>query len=505
MDEKKKKTEEIENSASENKDRESDSKDYEFVTETIKKKPVNKKRLFSKIAFSICMGLLAGIVACLVFVFVEPMLYSRMHPETVDIVSIPKDTQTEETQEVSVTSDVAQDQQSSDNPEGDTSLNIEKVSEDTENSEEEKAEDPEEVTEAHEETPEETVSEGEEEDPAAEQHIEQIYITKDVTLDDYKIYYKEMNTVANIAKRSFATVKGVNESTDWFNNSYESGNMSTGIIVADNGKELLIITNSSKLNSANEIEVTFCNGKSFSGTIKKSDVNTSLVVVAVLLEDIDPTTKNSYAYAQLGNSSLVSIVGAPVIAVGSPLGIDDSIAFGRITSNKRTLEQTDSNIRYLTTDIYGSTDGSGVLIDLEGKVLGIIFQGGGSSSEARNLIHAYSISDIKSKIEKLSNGQEQAYLGIIGTDVTEQAKEQLDVPEGAYVKQVVVDSPAMKTGIQNGDVIVKVGTSDIRSFDDFEEAISKCKPGDIAVVTVKRLGKEGYVEFSYEIYLEALK
>ncbi|MDO4189374.1 MAG: PDZ domain-containing protein, partial [Lachnospiraceae bacterium] len=109
------------------------------------------------------------------------------------------------------------------------------------------------------------------------------------------------------------------------------------------------------------------------------------------------------------------------------------------------------------------------------------------------------------KIEKLSNGQDTAYLGIIGTDVTEKAMNEQGVPEGAYVKQVVVDSPAMKSGIQNGDVIIQLGTTNIRSFRDYRVAMGKCQPGDTTMVTVKRLGKDGYIEVSYEIYLEALK
>lgn len=493
----------------------SESKDYEFVTETIKKKPFNKKRLLIKTAYSIFMGLLAGLVACLVFVYVEPMMYKKIHPETVDHVSIPKDEQIEENQPENETEDVKNEEQSSDASESDDKLKIDNISDENNDGSDngEKADDtsnPDETngqtgdTPANEvDSPSTNTEEGEAES-APEKHVEQIYITKDVTLDDFKTYYREMNAIANTTRKSLVTVKGVTENTDWFNNSYESGNISTGLIVADNGKEILVITDSTKLKTAKEIEVTFCNGKAYKGAIKKSDANTSLVVVAVSLEDLDNPTKNSIKYAELGNSTNYSIVGSPVLAVGSPLGIDDSIAFGRVTSNTRTLDQIDSNIRYLTTDIYGSTDGSGVIVDLDGKVIGIIFQGG-LTTESKNLIHAYSISDIKSKIEKLSNGQDQAYLGIIGTDVTRQAKEELGVPEGTYVKQVVVDSPAMKAGIQNGDVIVKVGTTDIRSFDDYEDSIYRSQPGDIAVVTVKRLSKDGYVEFSYEIYLEALK
>lgn len=487
---------------------EDNNKEYEFVTETIKKKPINKKKTASKILASIMLGILAGFVACVIFAVFAPKIYERMHPEDEpSLISIPEDEQDEyvETDEDDIEADI--EESSTD----DDQINVDEI---TDNEKEDI-----EIT-----AEEETVSEGEEtvkevaleditteEDSSEENDIEEDDSTKKIviekqplTLEDYKTFYSELSIVANEAKRSIVEVKGVTDSTDWFNNSYELGNVTTGLIVADNGKELLIITNSAKLKNAKGIEVTFCDDRTYSGTVKKCDASTDLVVVAVTLDDIEEITKNSYATAQLGNSMMPTIVGTPVIAIGSPLGIEDSMVVGTVTSNTRVLEHTDNNVRYLTTDIYGSTEGSGVLVNLEGRVLGIIFQGG-TSTDTKNLVHAYSISDIKSKIEKLSNGQDMAYLGIIGTDVTVEAMDALGVPQGTYVKQVVVDSPAMKGGIHNGDVIVKVGTSDIYSFKDFKVALNKCQPGDIAMVTVKRLGKDGYVEFSYEIYLEALK
>lgn len=481
---------------------EQNNKDYEFVTETIKKKPVNKKRLALKTVYSIGMGILAGFVACVIFAIFAPKIYEKMNPDKLDLVSIPEDEYSENPEEIVPEENMEETpledtEESADSEDGET-LNIEKSSDvvlDDDNEE-------------NKETPEENVNpEGNEEtsDDTVDDNTKTLIIQKEeLTLDDYKKFYRELSDVANGAKRSLTKVRGVTDSTDWFNNSYESGNVSTGLIVADNGKELLIITNSDNLEESKEIEVTFCDGKTNKGKVKKADKSTGLVVVAVVLDDIDDTTKNSYATAKLGNSTIPTLTGTPIIALGSPLGIEDSMAVGTVTSNKRVIEHTDFNIRYITTDIYGSTEGSGVLIDLDGKVLGIIFQGG-TSLDTKNLIHAYSISDIKSKIEKLSNGQDTAYLGIVGTDVTKAAMEKLSVPEGAYVKQVVVDSPAMNSGIQNGDVIVKLGTTDIRSFNDYRVAMSKCQPGDTAMVTVKRLGKDGYVEFSYEIYLEALK
>lgn len=444
--------------------------DFEFVTETIKKKPINKKRIGLKILFNIAMGVLFGIVACLIFVLVEPKLYAKMYPEKPNLISIPKDEIEENPEEISTDEE-----------------NVTNVALNTAPEEENAVS--------------ETLSEKEETtDSSSDAVVNQIIREKEITLDDYKSLYRQIGTVAAEASRSLALVTAVSNETDWFMNTYETGNQTTGIILADNGKELLIIANSNNISSAKDIDVKFCNGKSYKGTVKKSDSDTGLTVVAVNLEDIDDNTKNSMAMATLGNSSLANLTGTPVMALGSPLGISDSMAMGSITSNKHIFDITDSNLRYITTDIYGSTSGSGVIIDLEGKVLGIIFQGG-TSNDTKNLIHAYAISDIKSKIEKLSNGQDLAYLGIKGTDVTDEINEELGVPKGAYVTQVTVDSPAMKEGIQNGDVIIKLGTNEINSFKDYKDAMLKCQPGDLMMVTVKRLSKDGYIELSYEIVL----
>ena len=486
---------------------EQNKKDYEFVTETIKRKPVNKKKLALKAIHSIGMGILAGFAACLIFAIFSPKIYEKMNPDEPNLVSIPEDENLEnEVVPEETYEDTALDIQNVDENKSTEEDDATKGEENTEvvlSSDDENISSEDDAKAKDEQLAEESDKSDEEE--AKDDNTKTLIVQKEeLTLEDYKKFYRELSEVANVAKRSLTKVKGVTDGTDWFNNAYEALDVSSGLIVADNGKELLIITNADSLDKAKEIEVTFCDGRTYKGKIKKSDASTGLVVVAVLLEDIDDATKNSYTTAELGNSTIPTLVGTPVIAFGAPLGIEDSMVVGTVTSNTRNIEQTDSNIRYITTDIYGSTEGSGVLIDLEGKVLGIIFQGG-TSQDTKNLVHAYSISDIKSKIEKLSNGQDTAYLGIVGTDVTKQAMEDLGVPEGAYVKQVVVDSPAMNNGIQNGDVIVKLGTTTIRSFKDYKVAMSKCQPGDVAMVTVKRLGKDGYVEFSYEIYLEAMK
>lgn len=193
----------------------------------------------------------------------------------------------------------------------------------------------------------------------------------------------------------------------------------------------------------------------------------------------------------------------PVIALGRPLGMADSVAYGMITSTETILNMMDGNYRILTTDIYGSEKGSGILINLSGQVLGIIRQGG-SGEDARNLITALGISDLKNNIVKLSNGQPMASLGIYGTDVPREIQESRGVPAGAYITGIEMDSPAMVAGIQSGDVIVKMGTEEITSFGDYNQAIMTLLPDTEVTLTVVRQVQDEYQEMTVDVTLSAL-
>jgi C-terminal processing protease CtpA/Prc len=177
---------------------------------------------------------------------------------------------------------------------------------------------------------------------------------------------------------------------------------------------------------------------------------------------------------------------------------------GQITSNSVVLDKEDSNVRIISTDIYASTAASGVLVNYNGRIVGIICHED-LSGNMPNLLRAYSVSDISGAIEKMSNGQALPTLGIIGTDVTKEANTDKGVPFGAFIKEVVADSPAMNAGIRPGDVIVKMGTADIGSFSDYKTAILTYQPQDPVMIKLQRPGREGYTEMTYEVTLEELK
>ncbi|MBQ7581681.1 MAG: PDZ domain-containing protein [Lachnospiraceae bacterium] len=435
----------------------SNEQNFDFITETIKKKPVNKKRVFLKFISTILWAVIFGAVACLTYILLYPKLEAHFRPVA------------ESAEEVSA----------DENGDGTEEITTEEVD----------------VTPATEEKTHEVVTQ-------VVQKVEKV--EKNLDVSDYKLLYTQISRVAYDVRRSLVTVTGIYPDTDWFQNPYELNRATSGLIVTDNGKELLIIAQTDAIKNAESIIVTFCDGSEHEATVKKSDHNTGLTVVGVDINSLSEETKEKVSRAKLGSSRISSLVGSPIIALGNPIGISGSMASGQITSNSFIKTLKDSSVQFLTTDIYGSESASGVLVNLDGEVLGIIYQDD-SVGDAPNLIRAYGISDLRGKIDKLSNGQDLAYLGIYGTDVTEAAAEELGIPYGAYVKEVVIDSPAMNAGIQNGDVIVKIGTTEINSFEAFKDAMLKCQPGDLMMVTVLRQGRFEYAEVSYEITLGTLE
>ena len=164
----------------------------------------------------------------------------------------------------------------------------------------------------------------------------------------------------------------------------------------------------------------------------------------------------------------------------------------------------DCNYELLTTDIYGSEEATGFILNTYGEVLGIINQDYNVKA-SRNLISAIGITEVKDTLERMSNGQELAYLGINGIDVTKEANESLGVPLGAYVTEIVMDSPAMKAGIQSGDIITGISGVEITSFKQYTQALSEYEPEETVEVVINRQGAEGYREITIPIILGKMR
>lgn len=408
--------------------------EFAFIKEKIKDKPLNKRRLLQHAAITVVFAVIFGLIACFVITVMQPVMEEWMHPKEENRVTIPKD----------------------------------ELEPDTE--------------------PQETETESEEKAP--------VYITETQQLEtqDYQKLQNKIYAIGEAANKAIVTVTGVKSDTDWFNTSYESSGQASGIIIANNGQELLILTEKKVITDAQAIHVTFIDNMVVNAVLKQYDGNTGVAVLSVALSDVPQKTLNTIETAVLGNS-YVTRPGTVVIALGSPLGANFSILTGDITAVDNSVSTLDATYHVLNTDIVGSSNGSGVLINLSGEVVGLIMQSYSSDGD-QNTLTAVSISELKEVIEKLSNNQNIPYLGAKLSTVTDEISQAYDLPRGVYVKSVEMDSPAMNAGMQSGDVVVEINGTAVEDVSQYTEKLLSISPGTNVSIAVKRQGTEGYTKIT---------
>ena len=469
---------------------ENDPKPYKFMKESIKKQPPDWKKIVLLIAGWLALAALGGLVAAAVFAVTEPKIAEAVTreepPAKVDIPGDedpnsgqePDETITASSASASVDSSGSGSEISSstvDSSTSESSVSESTVSESTEENgaaggtESSTSEEPEEGSE---------VSSVDGETDAEE---------KDSSLKNYEALYQDMLEVTEKPKRALVTVIGITNQMDYFNQNYENQQQISGLIVADNGQDLFILT---------EYRIVENVERMVDATSQRHDPSTGLTIVKVDESKLDEETRDGLAVAPLGSSYLVS-QGDPVVAVGSPVGYSDSIAYGVVTSVTNKISALDNEYNLLTTDILGSTDGSGILVNLDGEIVGIIAQS--YSAKGNNVVTGIAISQIKKLIENLSNNVSRAYIGIRGQDVTEELSDKTGIPKGVLISRVADDSPAMMAGMKEYDVIVKLGEHKVETIKQYHEQLGKYSTGDVVTVTAMRKGAEGYAEMTFDV------
>lgn len=418
----------------------------DFMKETIKQRPLNRRKLVRRTLLTAAMAVIFGMVACFTFLLLEPVISNKLYPEEEpEIIEFVEESREDEILLEDMIVDDSQMQPEPTQP------------------------------------------------PALEdEQIAQVLSEMKLGVEDYLSLFAGIREVAREVRKSIVTVVGVTPDVGWLDNEYENEGAVSGIVVADNGIELLILADVSSIEDAQSLEVAFQDGEIYQATLMKKDNNTGLAVISIAKTKIKSTTLEMAVAANLGTSGS-SLVGIPVIALGRPMGTEGSLCYGNITSTGNVIRLPDSNYKLMTTDIYGSSSASGVLINLRGQVVGIIDMSK-NSPDLSNLISAVGISDLKKLVESLSNDKDIAYFGVYGADVTESANEELGVPLGAYITEIDMDSPAMNAGIQSGDVILKWNDMEIESYQDLVSTLLLEEPEKTVSITLMRQGPEGYTE-----------
>lgn len=336
------------------------------------------------------------------------------------------------------------------------------------------------------------------EEDQTQQEEEQVQEQKTVlTTETYQEMLNNLKQVSGEVRKSVVEIQGAVTEEELSKDQEDKEKSISGMIVADNGQELLILAGELPVKEAKIIRVTFSGDSQCDAILKSRDAGLGLCVYAVQRKNIADDVWAQIETATLGGSKVVS-EGDTVIAVGKLYGCDTIAGYGVIESGENYLDKADGQYQTIYTDVAGDISGSGVLVNIRGEVIGII-NTSVRPDDQTNKISGYGISDIKDVIELLSNGKNVPYLGVSGVEVSSEMQGQ-GIPQGVYVKEVDAGSPAMAAGIQSGDIITNIAGTDIINLLGYHNTLIKQNVGDKILVRGKRQGTGGeYVDIDFGV------
>jgi serine protease Do len=257
----------------------------------------------------------------------------------------------------------------------------------------------------------------------------------------------------------------------------------SGVVIDPKG---YILTNNHVVENADEVKVTFDDGKSVNGRVVGTDPKSDLAVVKV--------DGVSVKAAKLGDSNNMQ-VGEWVIAIGNPFGLDHTVTVGVLSAKNRSGFQSGHYEDFLQTDASINPGNSGgPLVNLDGEVIGINTMIAGIGTGVGFAVPSSMARPITQQL--IEHGKvRRPYLGISMTDVEPFAKSLgKGAPEkGALVREVMPGSPAEKAGVKLGDVIEKVDGRPMEGSSAVQREVLTKKIGQKVDLSVWRDGKETHL------------
>ena len=283
----------------------------------------------------------------------------------------------------------------------------------------------------------------------------------------------------------------------------------SGIIIGQNDSELLIATNNHVVEGADTLSVCFADDNACEATVKGTDSDNDLAVIAVKLSDISDDTMSKIKIAEIGDSNQLQ-VGEQVVAIGNALGYGQSVTTGIVSAVNRQLEDSNSENGFIQTDAAINPGNSGgALLNMQGQVIGIN-SAKLASTEVEGMGYAIPVSTASPIFEDLMNRQtrtkvssdQAAALGIKGQTVDSSIAEAYGIPQGVYVAEIEQGNAAEKAGITAGSVITKFDDTTIESMDDLKSCLEYYAAGETVDLVVKIADNGSYVEKTLTITLD---
>ncbi|MCC5634857.1 trypsin-like peptidase domain-containing protein [Nostoc sp. CHAB 5844] len=269
----------------------------------------------------------------------------------------------------------------------------------------------------------------------------------------------------------------------------ERGNGS-GFIISSSGQ---ILTNSHVVDGADTVTVTLKDGRTFDGQVLGEDPVTDVAVIKI--------DANNLPTVSLGNSEVLQ-PGEAVIAIGNPLGLNNTVTSGIISATGRSssdIGATDKRVDYLQTDAAINPGNSGgPLLNARSQVIGMntaILRG------AQGLGFAIPINTVQRIAQELiTKGRvEHPYLGVQMVTLTPEIKERINnrfgdrinltTDKGVLLVSIVPRSPAAAAGLRPGDVIQRINNQSVTKVEEIQRILENSQIGNPLPVEIERNGQ----------------
>ena len=332
----------------------------------------------------------------------------------------------------------------------------------------------------------------------------------------------DITAIANSCLPSVVSItnKGVTEVQTFFGTYQQDTESSgSGIIIGSNDSELLIVTNYHVVSGSSELSVVFSYDEDsedpslVSAKLKGYEADKDLAVISVSMDDITAEMKSQIKVATIGDSSSLQL-GQEVVAIGNALGYGQSVTTGIISALNREVSVSDENGNPITNKLI-QTDAAinpgnsgGALLNMKGELIGINSVKVASSS-VEGMGYAIPISDVQSIIEELMlketrdivAEEDQGYLGISGTDVTNNISQTYGMPVGIFINSIYENSPAMAAGLIKGNIITKFDGQTVKTMSELKTLLTYYKSGETVEVIAMVQSNDGYTEKTFSLTL----
>ncbi len=267
----------------------------------------------------------------------------------------------------------------------------------------------------------------------------------------------------------------------------------SGFVVSSDG---LIVTNAHVVDGSDKVEVTLKNGRTYKGRVMGTDSLTDVAVIKIEAEGLPAVTFADSDQLQPGEWA---------IAIGNPLGLDNTVTTGIVSATGRTSAQigvADKQVSFIQTDAAINPGNSGgPLLNAQGEVIGVntaIIQ------NAQGIGFAIPVNTARDIAEELiAKGKaDHPFLGIQMAEITPDLKKQLksqknielSANKGILIVGVVPNSPADNAGLRSGDIIQKIGDRQVSKADEVQQIVAKTQVGDRLPLSIQSNGKQRKIE-----------